>query len=117
MARKSANSPIYGIEDHSYAEDLASRSLANEIVVNTDSIGLMPEKFGIPVDHVLPDQSAQTHGKTGSAKGGHTHRGDVCGGSDEIENKPARHEHQSLRDESPTHAGRSITGSPDPLTR
>jgi len=120
MSRQSArneSSNIYSHHFHDRAEDIAQRSLGGEIVVDTDAIGLRPEQFDIPSDHVLPNQAAQTSGRTGSAKGGHGHHGGVVGGSDAVTNAPARHEHLSQQDHAPTHHYASITESPEPQKR
>jgi hypothetical protein len=106
MAKKSPESSIYGIVDNSYADDLADRSLNNEVIVPTDTIGWTLRR-DLP-DHILPDDGPQTEGVTGSHKGGHTHKGDVAGGSDEVTNAHASHERHSLRDEAPTHADQSV---------
>ena|SRR5215471_7038030 len=108
MAKK-ADSSMYGIDNQDCAADNADRSLNSDLVVQTDSIGWTLSDHGLG-DHVLPENGAQTRGVSGSAKGGHTHKGEVCGGNDEVTNEHAAHERRTLRDDTPTHAEESVHG-------
>jgi len=107
---------IYSQHYNDRAEDISDRSLNGEIVQATDTIGWTLSEHGLG-DHVLPDDGAQTHGKTGSARGGHGRKADIEGGSSEVRNRPARHERETLADESPTHQRESITSTPNPVKR
>jgi hypothetical protein len=105
MARHGSEN-IYGHITNSAAESIASAALDNVSISTNDDLFKTPETakgFEGEIIHL-------NTGITGSAKGGHTHKGDVTGGSDEVMNDRAAHERHSLRDESPTHAGESVSG-------
>ncbi|HYL12615.1 MAG TPA: hypothetical protein VEV41_06250 [Terriglobales bacterium] len=112
MAKRNYNSgadkaagKIYGYEhSNGDADRIADAALNGEFLNPSDTIGIVPEKFGLG-EYVIDKNS----GVTGSAKGGHTHEGDVEGGSGEVRNKPAAHERHSLKDRPPVHERESFT--------
>ena len=103
--RSGIDSNPYGFVTNADAERIASAALNNESVAKTDDIGKVPETLRYGADVITINS-----GRTGSSKGGHTHDGDVAGGSDEVTNEHAAHERHSLKDQSPTHARESFAG-------
>jgi hypothetical protein len=113
QSKRNEASNIYGEHYNDRAEDIADRQLDGESIVATDDVfKVNGPRFGLD-DHVIDENT----GRTGSPQGGHGHKGDVAGGSDEVTNPRARHERESLRDKPPVHHRESITDSPEPLKR
>jgi hypothetical protein len=115
MAKKSSGiygSPVdrpmdsnpYGFMSNDEAERISSAALNGESLQKTDDLFKVGgPRFGLE-DHVIDINT----GKTGSAKGGHGHQGDVEGGSAEVRNPRADHERATHRDKPAVHERESL---------